>query len=297
MTITVIIVNYNSGIWLRRAIRSVLDYSDAAVVVVDNNSQDGSLNKAREMFTDSSCQRIRWLENDSNAGFARANNQVLSEVDSEYAVLMNPDCILHEGTLQHMLQWFVRYPRMGLASCRIVNGDGTIQASYKRRYPTPGSSLVRMLCLQRLFPRSSSFADFDTGSEIASEKDVDFVEAVSGAFMMVRCSAMQSVGLLDEGYFMHCEDLDWCWRFNASGFRVGSVTHATVTHIKGVCSTTRPIRVQYSLSCGMYRFFSKFYASEMSLPMRWLVCIGIIVRFILKATQLSIIKICKRRKR
>ena len=277
----VVIVNFNSGDWLLRALHSALQCSDGPVTVVDNNSTDSSLASARKALDTQS--RIDWICNSQNVGFAAANNQALKTVKEPFVVLQNPDCELNESTLPTMLAYFHEYQQLGLASCRIINEDGSIQATCKRRFPTPTSALSRMLRLYRLFPSRAEFADFNYGDIETESTEIEFPEAISGAFMVVRNDAMQQVGLLDEGYFMHCEDLDWCMRFANAGWRVGFINNASVLHAKGISSQSRPLRVLWSLHRGMSRFFDKFYRERYSILTRGLVKLGIYASFLLRA--------------
>ncbi|RBP48444.1 glycosyltransferase family 2 protein [Arenicella xantha] len=274
----VIIVNYNAGDWLCRSINSAIEYGAGAITVVDNASSDDSIANAQAAVSES---RVQWLLNECNVGFAAANNQVLRELDAdtEFAILMNPDCELAPDTIEHILNAFEAHPRLGLASGLILNEDGSVQVTCRRKFPTPWSALVRMLQLHKFFPNHPNFSNFDYGANLTRQSPFAEVEAVSGAFMVARVSAMGEVGLLDEDYFMHCEDLDWCKRFELAGWQVGSEPAAVVTHAKGVSSKSRPVRVLWSLHRGMLRFFDKFYRQQYRWPIRWLVTLGVYVSF------------------
>ncbi len=289
----IIIVNYNAGEWLKRSVDSALSFSDGAVTVVDNASTDTSVKQAQAEIQD---PRLSWRLNDENLGFAAANNQVLSQLESEFAILMNPDCELNETSIQPILQAMDSDSRKGLASGRICNEDGTMQATCRRRFPTPWTAFVRLLGLNKLFPNSPKFADFDYGDvdhgdldlgDVAdsskSSQKIENVEAISGAFMFARMSAVKEVGLLDESYFMHCEDLDWCKRFELAGYKVAFVPDSTLVHAKGVSSRSRPIQVLYTLHKGMNRFYDKFYKNEYSLVLRLIVKLGIVASFFARA--------------
>lgn len=282
----IIIVNYNAGDWLQRSVGSALDYSDGGVTVVDNLSHDSSVTDARVVFDNI---RLEWQLNDQNIGFAAANNQVLKGLECDYAVLMNPDCEINQDSLTHILAAMQLDSKIGLASCRILNQDGTLQTTCRRRFPTPWSALVRILKLDRLFPNDPKFSNFDYADGLDANSPVEQIEAISGAFMVARMSAVRQVGLLDEDYFMHCEDLDWCKRFELNHWKVAMVPAAAVTHAKGVSSESRPLRVLYTLHIGMSRFFDKFYQAEYSWPLRWLVKLGIAISFITRAST-SIVK-------
>jgi len=175
-------------------------------------------------------------------------------------------------------------PTIGLASCRVLNEDGTLQTTCRRRFPTPWSAFVRMSQLGRMFKTSPKFADFDYGTSVNEDDPVETVEAISGAFMVARMEAVRQVGLLDEEYFMHCEDLDWCKRFELHNLKVAFVPCASVLHAKGVSSQSRPVGVLYTLHIGMNRFFDKFYQTEYGLPLRLTVKLGIAMSFIARSS-------------
>lgn len=280
----IIIVNYNAGNWLKRSINSALKFSAGAVSIVDNASTDSSVENVQAEIQDS---RLQWHLNSDNLGFAAANNQVLKQVESEFAILMNPDCELNGNSIQPILDAMDGDLDIGLASGRICNEDGTMQATCRRNFPTPWSAFVRLLKLNKVFPNSSKFADFDSSdvdwNDLSDSRDVESVEAISGAFMVARMSAVDQVGLLDEAYFMHCEDLDWCKRFELAGYKVAFVPGAKLVHAKGVSSRSRPIRVLYTLHKGMNRFYDKFYKNEYSLVIRLIVKLGIVASFFARA--------------
>jgi GT2 family glycosyltransferase len=277
----IIIVNYNAGDWLIRSVRSALAFSEGQISIVDNASSDNSVANARREF--SAQARLNWIENADNRGFAAANNQVLEVLEADFAVLMNPDCEINAQSLPLILNAFSASPNMGLASCRILNEDGSLQATCRRRFPSPWSALVRMLQLHKLFPQKQQFANFDYGDEVTVDSGTQAVEAISGAFMVVKKPALEQVGVLDQAYFMHCEDLDWCKRFEVHGLDVGFVSSASVLHAKGVSSASRPIKVLWTLHQGMNRFFDKHYSSQNPWPLRYLVKLGIGLSFLVRS--------------
>lgn len=283
--ISTVIVNYNAGDWLLRAVQSALNYTSGHVYVVDNDSHDNSVNDTQTGLVDSSAnkERLVWELNQSNTGFAAANNQVLQALETEYAVLMNPDCELREDTVKLILEQFKQHPKMGLASCTIYNDDGSVQPTCRRRFPTPWSALVRMTGLHR----AQWFANFDYGDAPATEP-VEFVEAISGAFMVARMSAVRDVGLMDEDYFMHCEDLDWCKRFHDADWQVGFVPKASVLHAKGVSSESRRVGVLINLHQSMVKFFDKHYQKQYNWLLRTVVKVGIYVTLCLRIIKLKL---------
>lgn len=274
-----VVVNYNSGKWLKACIDSLLSSTPKpAVCVVDNASVDDSLKGLGTALGD-----VEIIQNTRNVGFARANNQVLRSRAAEFYVLVNPDCVVEPDTIGTMMAAMQKESGIGLASCVINNTDGSIQKTCRRRFPTPRSAMIRTFGLNALFP--GKFEDFDYGGAGVTG-EVEFVDAISGAFMVVRGSALEKVGYLDDIYFMHCEDLDWCKRFWQAGYKVAFVATARVTHIKGVSG--RSLRVNWHLHQGMLRFYKKFYMNEYPKILFGFVYVGVVLSFLAKSTMILV---------
>lgn len=270
-----VIVNYNSGGMLVNAVDSLLAGSLCPdIEVVDNASSDGSVNAVRD--GEAYHGRVNVTINDSNLGFAKANNQVLKARRAEYYLLLNPDCVVEESTLEALVAAMQEDPSIGLAGGRLANADGSIQKTSKRRFPTPWTSLARVLGLHRKGSARGRFADFDLASEHIDSREIEAVEAVSGAMMCVRGAALDKVGLLDEGYFMHCEDLDWCKRFQDAGYKVAYVPNARAVHFKG--GSGRGPRVIWHLHRSMIRFYKKHYRRQYSAWFSGLVYLAVYLR-------------------
>jgi GT2 family glycosyltransferase len=284
--VSVIIVNFNAGPLLSKAVESALSSSiTVEVFVSDNGSTDGSLLSLRGLVGVDT--RIHIIENRRNLGFARANNIVLKQAQGEYILLLNPDAVIKPDTLARMLEAFAAYPEAGIAGCLLRNPDGTEQIGCRRSIPTPWRSLVRVLRLGKLSPGHPLFRNFLLIKEPLPEKPI-FLEAISGAFMLVRREALEQVGLMDEGYFLHCEDLDWCMRFRQAGWQILFVPHVEVTHYKGTCSKNRPIWVMFHMHRGMTRLYRKFFQRQYSWPLMLLIIAGVWTRFLLLAVRMLI---------
>ena len=289
-SVIAIVVNFNAGSWLERSVESILA-SDCPLdlYVVDNASTDDSFNRIKRFAAQHN--NLHLIENADNQGFAKANNIVLNTTNADYYALINPDCLVSEEAIRFLVERMKEDQQIGLAGVKILNQDGSPQKTSRRRFPTPENTFARMFGLNRLFKNKTRFADFDYGDEQEQdEQAVDdnkqYVEAISGAFMMVSRDALNQVGGLDEGYFMHCEDLDWCKRFWLHGFKVAYFKDVTVTHIKGESAQTRPYRVNWYLHKGMLRFYRKFYRKHYGVIVSTLVYCGILVRY--AATNLKI---------
>jgi len=269
-TCDAIIVNYNAGRFLAESVRQ-LQASPVIgrIVVVDNDSQDDSLSLLPE---DSGDSRLVVIRNQANLGFAAASNIGLRASNSPYAMLVNPDCFVSPMAIDAMIATLRAHPSAGMVGPQILNPDGSEQAGARRSDPTPWRSFVRAFGLSRFFK------DFGLEKQPLPTVATD-VDAISGACMLVTREALTAVGLLDEGYFMHCEDLDWCRRFRLAGFAVLFDPSAVVTHEKGVSSKPRPVVVEWHKHRGMVRYYRKFFRNNYPMPLMWAVILTVWMRF------------------
>jgi GT2 family glycosyltransferase len=274
--VSVVVVNFNAGDELLQTVSSALASSvPVEVLVVDNASTDGSRERLAERYAEE--PRVRILRNDENLGFAEASNAGIAEARGGHILLLNPDCSVEPGTIETVRRALDERPGAGMAGCLIRNPDGSEQPGCRRLLPTPGRAFVRAFGLGRL-GRSSGLSDFVLAGQPLPDGPVE-VEAISGAFMMVRRETLARVGLLDEGYFLHCEDLDWCQRYRQAGLKILFVPGAVAVHVKGRSSRDRPVRVLWHMHRGMVRFYRKFFRDRYPLPLMWLVFLGVWLRF------------------
>lgn len=291
LKVGVIIVNYNAGAALCRAVSSAASCAAVAhVVVVDNASVDGSV-ETLQVGGDSS-PKFTIVRNTANRGFAIACNQALAELEQAFLLYLNPDCVIASDALETLLKALEADPRAAMVGPVLCYPDGRAQEGGRRAAPTPWKSFVRasgLYRLSRLFPKL--FPDFVLPQESIGDA-VSEVDAISGACMLVRREAIEAVGSLDEGYFLHCEDLDWCMRFRLAGWKNLFVPQAQVIHEKGVCSVSRPVFVSWHKHHGMVRFYRKFYAGQHSWLLRQLVELGVWVHFLVK-TPLALLRSLK----
>jgi len=287
VSVTVIIVNFNCGRLLTDCVRSVLASTvPVQVIVSDNGSTDGSIQYLRDKVKD---ERLQINMNGKNLGFARASNVVLPNADGDMILFLNPDCTIYPDSIEKLQCIMAERPDAGMAGCLIRNTDGSEQAGCRRRIPTPARTLIRVLHLAHPFPFLH-----EKGIAMHQEPLPDepiMVEAISGAFMLVRRDAIEDVGSMDERYFLHCEDLDWCMRFRMKGWKILFVPGVEAMHIKGACSIDRPIRVEWHKHCGMVRFYRKFFRHQYPAPLMWLVICAVWVRFFAIALLMNVRKL------
>ncbi len=283
---SVITVNFNAGAHLLACVRSALAAGAAEVVVVDNGSSDGSVAALRAAC--GADPRLRILENGANLGFARANNRALPLATGDYLLFLNPDCVVPPAALDRMREVMEQNPRAGMAGCLLVNPDGTEQAGCRRELPTLSTAFTRALGLSRLARHGRGpLRDYVLEGQPLQDGPTE-VEAISGAFMFVRRGALEQVGPLDEEYFLHCEDLDWCMRFRQSGWPVLFVPDVRVVHDKGRCSRATPIRVLWHMHRGMVRYYRKFFRQRHPATVLWMVTAGVAARFVVLALAASL---------
>ncbi len=271
--VSIVIVNYNACDLLLKCVEQALRQSDQ-VIVVDNASSDGSIVALRKNYPS-----VRIINNERNLGFAKACNQGARVAEGEYILFLNPDCILEAGAVPTLVQALCSKADVGMVGGLLINPDGSEQVGARRAVPTPWRSFVRAFgfsALSERYPRL--FSDFALHRQPLPDRPVE-VEAISGACMLVRRDALEQVGLLDEGYFMHCEDLDWCMRYRQRGWKLLFVPNARMVHHKGHCSRARKVFVEWYKHKGMVRFYNKFFRHQYPGLLMGLVMLGVWLRF------------------
>lgn len=273
--VSIVIVNYNAGPLLTRCVHAALEQA-LEVIVVDNASTDSSMEKLMACFHLES--RLRLMAAGKNSGFAAGCNIGLDASTQPYILFLNPDCILGDNSLQRMVQVMESDPPIGMTGGYLMNPDGSEQSGGRRAIPTPWRAFVRASGLYHLgkyWPQL--FFDFHLHKQPLPQTPVE-VEAVSGALMLVRREAIKDVGLWDENYFLHCEDLDWCMRFKQKNWKIVFVPDAPAIHFKGTCSRTRPFFVAWHKHKGMLRFYRKFFRPQYPGALMVLITLGVWLR-------------------
>ena len=253
--LSVVIVNYNVKYYLEQCLESVRRASQGLqveVFVVDNLSTDGSVPYLRERFPE-----VTFIENNENVGFARANNQAIRQSRGEYVLLLNPDTILCEDTLRRFVDFMDAHPEAGAAGAYMLHADGTFAPESRRGLPTPFVAFCKMSGLTRLFPKSRLFGRYYMGYLDVNE--VNRIEAISGACMMLRREALDSVGLLDEDFFMYGEDIDLSYRILQGGYH-NYFLPVRMLHYKGESTVKNSYRYVYTFYQAMRLFFRKHYS-------------------------------------
>jgi GT2 family glycosyltransferase len=258
MNLSIIIVNYNVKEFLQNLMHSI--YKAASnlqyeIIVIDNASDDGSVDFLKEKFPD-----IKLIVNQKNLGFSKANNVGLSVAKGEYILFLNPDVIVGEDTFEKMIEFFKKTPSAGLAGCKILNPDGSLQLACRRSFPGPWTSFCKVSGLSALFPNSRIFARYNL--TYLDENKTYEVDAVSGSFMMIKREVYKKVGGFDEQFFMYGEDLDLCYRIQKAGYKVFYVHNTQIIHYKGESTKRSSIDETKLFYNAMHLFVKKHLSSS-----------------------------------
>jgi GT2 family glycosyltransferase/nucleoside-diphosphate-sugar epimerase len=278
-SVSVVIVNHNAGSVLIDCLRSLAGQA-TEILLIDNGSDADGLNFVSENKIPPSVKIIRLPE---NVGFAAGCNIGTRACTQDVILFFNPDCIASPGLVQRLWGVLESDERGGMVGGLLLNPDGTEQGGGRRSIPTPWKSFVRAFGLWRIL-RSHDFHMESTAPPICPVE----VDAISGACMMVRRVAFEEVGGFDEGFFLHCEDLDLCVEFKKHGWGVFFDPEAIVLHGKGVCSRARPVFVEWHKHWGMLRFYKKHFRSQYPAILQALVVAAVGMRFFLVVARLSL---------
>jgi GT2 family glycosyltransferase len=256
--LSIVIVNYNVKEFLQNLIHSIFKAGEKIsyeVIIVDNASDDGSVELLQEKFPD-----VKLIVNGKNLGFSRANNIGMSVAKGKYILLINPDSIVQEDTFEKMVSFFEDTPDAGLAGCKILNPDGTLQLACRRSFPGPWTSFCKVIGLSNLFPKSKFFARYNL-TYLDEDKTYE-VDAISGSFMMIKKETLEKVGNFDEQFFMYGEDLDWCYRIQKAGYKVYYVHNTQIIHYKGESTKRSGIDETKVFYAAMHLFVKKHLATS-----------------------------------
>ena len=216
-----------------------------------------------------------------NLGFAVANNLAIREGSAEYVLALNPDTEITAGALDRLLELMQARPEVGISGPRLELPDGSLDHASRRSFPTPLGALGHFTGIGRHANAPARLAQYR-----APEVEAGPVDAVNGAFMLIRRSALDQVGLFDEGYWMYMEDLDLCYRFAEAGWTTWFEPSATVIHVKAASSGKhRSLKLNHAFHYGMQRFYRSHYAAERSLIANAAVYSGIWLKFCISAAR------------
>ena len=274
MKLSVIIVNYNVEHFLEQCLNSVLaakqDFA-IEVIVVDNNSVDGSLEMMAEKFPE-----IELIANKDNRGFSRANNQGIRIAKGEFVLLLNPDTVVESDTFSKTIDFMDARPDAGGLGVKMLDGKGNFLPESKRGLPTPAAAFYKMFGLSKIFPKSKRFASYHQGH--LSNDEVHEIEVLSGAFMLMRKTVLDQVGLLDEDFFMYGEDIDLSYRIIKGGFKNYYFPETRIIHYKGESTKKNTVNYVYVFYNAMVIFAKKHYSPKNARAFSFLINSAIVFR-------------------
>ncbi len=261
--ISIIIVTFNHEREIGDCLTSLCDSLKSyksQIILIDNNSGDGTLAKARAKCSKfDSKHQFLIFENETNVGFTRAVNQGLKKSRGQYILLLNPDTEFGSDVFTKIFELFNRHPRLGIVSPQFLNSDGTIQPSC-RRFPRHRDLIYTTFGMSSLLNRSREFNYWKMG-------DFDFktqrsVEQPQGAFLLTQISAFEEVGLLDEQFTMFFSDVDWCRRFISHGWDILFYPSVKLIHRKGTSIFKNRVKMIWTSHQSFYRYFKKYYPDK-----------------------------------
>ena len=252
--LSVVVICWNDWNVIENCLRSIFEGTHQItyeVIVSDNGSTDGSSDNVRTFFP-----AVRLIENGANLGFSKANNVGIRAARGEYVLILNPDTIIHDGSLDRWITFAEAHPEAGAFGCKVQNPDGSYQES-GRPFPTLQRCLIAALCLRPLGYLGRAFlSDRYEGWKGDSEMEIDWQ---SGCCLMLRSGPLSHVSGFDEQFFYHFEEVDLCYRVWKAGYRILFTPSAVITHLGGQSVGRFPVRFALEKSRSRYRYFYKHF--------------------------------------
>ncbi|MFI5206350.1 MAG: glycosyltransferase family 2 protein, partial [Candidatus Paceibacterales bacterium] len=274
MKLSIVIVNYNVKYFLEQCLISVnraIRGIDAEVFVVDNASSDNSCQMVRQKFP-----AVILLQSTTNLGFSKGNNLAIEKATGEYVLLLNPDTVVAEDTFGKCLAFMDNHPDAGALGARMVDGKGTFLPESKRGLPTPAVAFYKTFGFARLFPQSKTFGKYHLG--YLPENETNEVDILSGAFMLLRKSVLDKIGLLDEAFFMYGEDIDLSYRVTKAGYKNYYFADTTIIHYKGESTRKGSLNYVKVFYNAMIIFAKKHFSGNQSGLLSFFINFAIIFR-------------------
>ncbi len=277
-TLSIVIVNYNTRSLILQCLNSIVAQDDAEheIIVVDNNSEDGSPRAIRDNFP-----RAVVIENNHNLGYAKAVNRGIERSHGEFVLILNSDIDLRPGALKKSLEFMRKHPDAGIMGCKLLNADGTLQPSCEG-FPTLWNIFGESFFLDRIVLTSRIFGGLHM-TNFPYDR-ITKVDRVMGAFLMVRRKALQDIGLMDEQFFFYSEEVDWCYRSWQKGWPVYFFPGAEVIHYGGGSADPVSPALFVERHKNRFLFYKKNHGIFSSLVVRVIAGAGIVLRLVLWST-------------
>jgi GT2 family glycosyltransferase len=277
MDLSIIIVSYNTKDFLKACVESIYKTTQNIkfeIIIVDNASTDGTIEILKKLQT----PNFKLIENRENMGFSKANNVGVKQASGRYILFLNPDIVVYEKTLEGVVRFMDEHEGAGAATCKVMMPNGRIDDASHRGFPTPWNSFNHFSGLSKLFGKTKLFGGYNLG--YLNINKIHEIEALAGAFMMVRRKAGEQVGWWDEDYFFYGEDLDFCYMLKQNGWKIYYVPEYSVLHYKGVSGgikkasqeiTTASEETKTRATKARFNAMRIFYKKHYEKPYPWLV--------------------------
>lgn len=258
---------------LNAVFASKVDF-DYEVILLDNDSDDGTVEMVREEFLSRPeiAKKLTLIAEPVNHGFGIGNNIGIKHAKGEYILLLNSDAIVEPNVLQEMVDFMKSRPDVGMATCKLMKPNGDLDWACRRSEPDPWVAFFRLFGFQKLFPKSKMFTRYNLlNKSIDEETEID---CCVGAFMIISPQCLSVVKGFDEQFFMYGEDVDLCKRVRDAGFKVWYYPKVTTLHYKGQSTKKTPERMIRAFYDAMWQYYKKHYIQKYPAPFNWLVWIG-----------------------
>jgi GT2 family glycosyltransferase len=282
IALDVAIVSYRCRDLLRACLASLDEHAPGCPMttcVVDNASGDGTAAMVAREFP-----QVTLIESETNRGFAAATNVAIGHGSAPYVLVLNPDTEVRAETLDRLVELMEDQPDIGVSGCRLELEDGTFDHASRRSFPTLVGALGHFTGIGRVF-RGGPLAQYR-----APNVERGPVDAVNGAFMLIRRGALDQVGLFDEGYWMYMEDLDLCYRLKQGGWVTWYEPSVSALHIKGGSARRRSSKLVLAFHAGMWRFYRHHVAPQRSMLLTAAVALGLCTKLVLALARLAVLR-------
>ncbi len=238
MKLSIIIISFNTKDFLQKCLASLRENVSGKtryeVIVVDNDSKDDSVEMVKREFPE-----VILIKNEKNLGFAKANNVGIKKAKGDYILFLNSDTVVPKNTIEYMLNFMDKNKNVGASTCKVLLVNGQIDDASHRGFPTPWNAICHFSNLSKLFPKSKLFSGYSLG--FMDLNSVHKIDALAGAFMLVRREAGKEAKWWDEDYFFYGEDIDFCYQLKQKGWDVYYVPDVSILHYKGVSGGIKKI--------------------------------------------------------
>lgn len=254
ITLSIVIVSFKVKSFLHDCLKSIEHYPPNVtfdVFVVDNHSQDGTVDMVKKEFS-----WVKLIASQKNLGFAKGNNIALDHVEGEFVLLLNPDTEVLPHTLSTLVKTFRAYPHAGAMGPRLLNPDGSLQPSCKQ-FPRLRSLIFNHLFLDTLFPKHSVMGAYEMNGW--SHDQFREVDQPMGAALIVRKKVIDEIGFMDERFYMFFDEVDWCYRIKQAGYKIYFTPATQIIHHGGQSIRQAEMRMSYYWHKSLKQFFAKHY--------------------------------------